>query len=90
MLRWSNNLREGVVMKSLALCSLALGLMVGTGCAKHYTLDNDFGASPGYSSTERYQQIYRNWDYEGKQMMDDIDHALLLRPASHLTKWNVE
>jgi hypothetical protein len=33
--------------------------------------------------------IARNWDYEGKQLMDDVDMALLLRPASHLTIWNV-
>jgi hypothetical protein len=78
-------------MKSLAMLSLAVAaLTLSTGCAKHYTLDNDFGATPAYSSTERYQQIYRGWDYDGKQMMDDIDHALLLRPAGHLTKWNIQ
>ena len=38
---------------------------------------------------ERQQLILRNWDYEGKQKDDDIDSALLLRPASHLTIWNV-
>jgi hypothetical protein len=78
-------------MKSLALLTLAAGaLMFSTGCAKNYTLDSDFGATPGYSSTERYQQIYRTWDYEGKQMMDDVDSVLLLRPPSRLTKWNVQ
>ncbi|HZZ44770.1 MAG TPA: hypothetical protein VFE58_17670 [Tepidisphaeraceae bacterium] len=77
-------------MKSLVLLSLAVGGLISTGCAKHYTLDNDFGATPAYSSTERYQQIYRAWDYEGRQAMDDIDSALLLRPAGHLTVWNVQ
>lgn len=78
-------------MRSLAFLILAAGAMsLSTGCAKHYSLDNDFGATPAYSSTERYQQIYRAWDYEGKQMMEDIDHILLLRPASHLTVWHVQ
>jgi hypothetical protein len=79
-------------MKSLALLSLAATALVlsTVGCAKHYTLDNDFGATPAYSSTERYQQIYRSWDYDGKQCMDDIDSVLLLRPPSHLTKWDVQ
>ena len=78
-------------MKSLAMLVLAAGAtLLSTGCAKHYTLDNDFGATPAYSSTERYQQIYRGWDYDGKQLMDDVDHALLLRPPSHLTVYNVQ
>ena len=78
-------------MKSIALLPLAVAaMMLSVGCAKHYTLDNDFGADPAYSSTERYQQIYRGWDYDGKQMIEDIDHVLLLRPPSHLTKWNVQ
>jgi hypothetical protein len=33
--------------------------------------------------------IARNWDYEGKQLVDDFDSAMLLRPSSRLTIWNV-
>ena len=33
--------------------------------------------------------IGRNISYEAGQMQDDIDHTLLLRPASRLTIWNV-
>ena len=78
-------------MKSLVMLSLAAGaLVLSTGCCKHYSLDNDFGATPAYSSTERCQQIYRAWDYDGKQAMDDIDSVLLLRPPSHMTIWNVQ
>ena len=77
-------------MKSLLMLSLVAGALLSTGCAKHYTLDNDFGATPAYSSTERYQQIYRAWDYEGKQLMEDIDTVLLLRPTGHLTKWDIQ
>jgi hypothetical protein len=78
-------------MKSLAMLVLAVGAtLLSSGCAKHYTLDNDFGATVAYSSTERYQQIYRAWDFQGKQLMDDIDTALLLRPTGHLTVYNVQ
>ena len=46
-------------------------------------------APPAYSPLERYQQIGRNWDYEGRQGVDDWDHFWLLRPASRMTIWNV-
>jgi len=67
-------------MKVLTMIGLLAGSMFFTaGC---YT--------PGYTVDERFQQIGRNWDYEGKQAADDIDHAMLLRPASRLTWWNVQ
>lgn len=66
-------------MKTLVLGTLLLGLSVlATGCA-----------TPAYSARERGQMIVRNWDYEWKQAQDDIDSVLLLRPAGHLTVWNV-
>jgi hypothetical protein len=64
-------------MKKLALL-LGLFAVVAAGCA-----------TPGYSGRERSQRIARNWGYEWRQMNDDIDHFLLLRPASGLTMWNV-
>jgi hypothetical protein len=71
---------EGQAMKILALIGLVAGAMLcSTGCA-----------TPGYSAQERNQQIARNWDYEIRQASDDLDHLLLLRPASHLTIWAVE
>jgi hypothetical protein len=72
-------------MKKLAALILLAGAMVGGGCAR----PNELGWTPAYTLTERDQMIMRNWDYEGKQIQDDIDSALLLRPASHLTIWNV-
>ena len=82
--------KEELIMKTLMLMVLAAGAIgLSSGCAKNYQLESDFGAAPGYSSSERYQSIYRAWDYEGRQAVDDIDHALLLRPAGHLTEWNV-
>ena len=66
-------------MKKLALMVLLAGLTAfSSGCA-----------TPAYSANERAQMIARNWDYEWKQAQDDIDHALLLRPASQLTIWHV-
>ena len=46
-------------------------------------------ATPAYSAHERWQMIGRNWGYEWRQAQDDIDHILLLRPASNLTLWHV-
>ena len=67
-------------MKVLALLVLLSGMLsLSTGC---YT--------PAYSPSERRAQIFRNWDYEAKQAVDDFDHLMLLRPASHLTIWNVQ
>jgi hypothetical protein len=40
------------------------------------------GLEPGVLGEERHKMIARNWDYEGKQIFDDIDAALLLRPMS--------
>jgi hypothetical protein len=70
---------------------LAIGLLVVSsvsvvGCAR----PGEFGWTPGYTAHEREQLIARNWDYEGKQAMDDIDKIFLLRPASHLTTWNLQ
>ena len=67
-------------MKLFALIGLVAGsLLLLTGCD-----------TPGYSAQERNQQIARNWHYEMQQAGDDWDHLLLLRPASHLTIWNVQ
>lgn len=65
-------------MKVLALLSLILLGSLIAGCS-----------TPAYTAQERRQQINRNWNYEGGQMVDDWDHFWLLRPASSLTLWNV-
>lgn len=68
-------------MKKLALLGLLAIILTGCGV--------DWGSTPAYSSRERNQQIWRNWNYEGGMMVDDVDSFLLLRPASGLTMWNV-
>ena len=62
----------------LATLVLGLFLVAGSGCA-----------TPAYSARERGQLIGRGWGYEWAQAQDDIDHALLLRPPSQMTVWNV-
>jgi hypothetical protein len=71
-------------MKRLALLLLAALPLVG-GCAR----PGEMGWGAAYSADERHRQILRNWDWEGKQLVDDIDHALLLRPMGHLTTWHL-
>jgi hypothetical protein len=77
---------EGVAMKKVATALLltVYGLLM-TGCARPF----EWGYSPAYTAQERHEMIARNWDLEGKQIFDDIDAALLLRPVGHLTMWNV-
>ena len=73
-------------MSKISLLSiLAVAAFLTTGCAR----PNEFGYTPAYTAKERGDQIARNWDLQGKQIVDDVDHALLLRPASNLTIWNV-
>ena len=68
-------------MKTLVLLALISAFSVlATGC----------GATPAYSGKERGRMIARNWDYEFKQMNDDIDHLLLLRGGGNLTIWHVQ
>ena len=77
---------EGDKMSKFSLLSLlAIAAFLPTGCAR----PNEFGYTPAYTAKERGDQIARNWDLQGKQLVDDVDHVLLLRPASNLTIWDV-
>jgi hypothetical protein len=67
-------------MKKFALLAvLAGGLSFSSGCA-----------TPAYTSQERGQLIVRNWTFEYEQIQDDIDTIFLLRPAGHLSEWNLQ
>jgi hypothetical protein len=66
-------------MKKLALLTLSLvGLSTFVGCS-----------TPVYSAKERGNMISRNIDMEWKMLQDDVDHALMLRPMTSLTQWNI-
>jgi hypothetical protein len=71
--------------KSLALIVLLGAASLTNGCARPWEL----GWDPAYTTDERNKQIARSWDYEGKQIVEDADHILLLRPMGHLTMWNL-
>ena len=72
-------------MKKFALLGLLAMSALGGGCARPF----EIGWTPAYSGRERHQLIARNWDYDGKQMVDDFDSVMLFRPASRMTIWNV-
>jgi len=65
--------------KLILIGGTLLGALLATGCA-----------TPAYSAAERSQMIQRNFDYNGAQAVDDWDDLFLLRPASHMTIWNVQ
>ncbi len=66
-------------MKKLATLLLGIaGLIGATGCS-----------TPGYTGGEMMTRIVRNWDYENKQMWDEIYYEAMLDPASHTTLWNL-
>ena len=67
-------------VKMLVSVVVCAGALMSTGC---------LFPTPAYSAHERTQMIARNQDYEWRQAMDDWDHLLLLRPASHMTIWDV-
>ena len=67
-------------MKKFALLAiLAGGMMFTSGCE-----------TPAYTAQERGQLISRNWGFEYEQINDDLDHLFLLRPAGHLTEWDIQ
>jgi len=74
--------RTRVVIGSVSIAALALA----GGCARPIS---EFGYTVALTSEERGREIARNWDYEGKQAMDDIDSLLLLRPHSNLTPYTI-
>ena len=42
-----------------------------------------------YSASERHALIGRTWSIDSRQLVDDIDSALLLRPPSRMSIWHV-
>jgi hypothetical protein len=67
------------------LTLIATALTLSTGCAR----PGEFGYTMGLTAKERGNAIARNWDNEGKILMDDVDSFFLLRPQTSLTPWNI-
>ncbi len=72
-------------MRSTILLGLVVVSSMVIGCAR----PNEIGWTPAYTTEDRINMIARNWDMEGKMLVDDVDSALLLRPMSGLTLWHV-
>ena len=72
-------------MKRVFLSVLSLAAMMVTGCAR----PGEIGWGTVDTWDERNRAIARNWDWEGKQLVDDIDMILQLRPIGHLTQWHL-
>jgi len=74
-------------MKKLVLTAMVgLGLAAALGgCAR----PGEWGWTPVYTATEINQRVARNWDYDGKQAVDDTYYIMLIDQPSHLTIWNV-
>jgi hypothetical protein len=74
--------QEGEVMKLLML----FGVLAGAGL-----LFSSSGGCSGvaYSQAERDALISRTWNVDGREMVDDFDSLLLLRPPSRMTIWHV-
>jgi hypothetical protein len=60
-----------------------IGLLAGA------ALFNGGCATPAYSARERSALISRTWSLDSKQVVDDWDSLLLLRPPSRMTVWHV-
>lgn len=77
-------------MSKLMLTLVACGSMFLAGGCMDARIDKvDAFATPAYSGAERGDLIARNMEMEWKQLNDDVDTLLLLRPMSMLTLWNV-
>jgi hypothetical protein len=63
----------------LSLATLGIGGLGFSGC----------GPVPGYSGQQRWHQIQDAQDYNIMEFNEDVDRALMLRPASHMSDWNV-
>jgi len=79
-------------MKTLLLgLSLAALFGLGTGCA---TPGHSGGfptiVFPSTQDRGEHANLYlRGFDFETKQLIEDLDTVLLLDPQSRMTRWNV-
>lgn len=58
---------------------LAGAVLTSGGCAE----------TPAYSANERNAMIARTWRIDSRQIVDDVDSILLLRPPSRMTIWHI-
>ena len=46
-------------------------------------------ASPAYTGGENVSRTLRTWDYDSKQITDDVMYELMLIPPSRSTIWHL-
>ena len=66
-------------MKKLAMLVLLAASTFGIGGC----------ATPAYNTGENVSRVLRTWDFEYKQMNEDLLYELQLYPPSRLTLWNL-
>jgi hypothetical protein len=66
-------------MKKLAMMLLVVAGVLGLGGC----------ATPAYSGGENVARTLRTWDYEFKQMNEDLMYEAMFYPTSRLTPWNL-
>jgi len=76
-------------MKKFATLLLLISALAIVGCSGVQARPGEWGWTPAYTAKENGQIINRNWDYDGKQLVDDTDYVMLWDTPSHLTIWNV-
>lgn len=77
-------------MSKLTLAMFGLVMLVTAGgCMESRLGKFDPLATPAYSGSERGDMIARNMEMEWKEINDDVDSLLLLRPVGQLTIWHV-
>ncbi|HTW94872.1 MAG TPA: hypothetical protein VMD30_08775 [Tepidisphaeraceae bacterium] len=72
-------------MKTLAI----LSLLAAMGLTAAFTTGCEVADTPALTAQERWQAIELSSVTDQEELADDTDDALLLRPASHMTMWNV-
>ncbi len=70
------------------LCFGGFTLTSTSGCTRGPGA-GEITATPVFGTRERFSRIGRNIDIEAKMLNDDLDRALLLRPVSGLTVWQI-
>jgi hypothetical protein len=77
-------------MRKLTLATLGLVMLTTVGGCMDARLGKfDPLATPAYSGQERGDLIARNIEFEWKQINDDVDTLLMLRPVGQLTIWHL-
>jgi hypothetical protein len=71
--------QEGHDMRKIACLLLLVGTGFGLGGC----------ATPAYTGGENVSRVLRTWDFEHKQMIEEIMYETMIEPPSRSTVWNL-